>query len=56
VAGGDFSPPEWGQELDYPEWIKLFLPALHEGITRTLLTLWWLRARGRRKSPTGDRA
>jgi deazaflavin-dependent oxidoreductase (nitroreductase family) len=33
VAGGDFSPPEWGQELDYPEWIKLFLPALHEGIT-----------------------
>ncbi len=33
VAGGDFSPPEWGQELGYPKWIKPFLPALHEGIT-----------------------
>ena len=40
VAGDDFSPPEGGQELGYPEW---------------LLALWWLRARGRRKSPT-DRA
>jgi deazaflavin-dependent oxidoreductase (nitroreductase family) len=30
VVGGDFSPPEWGQELGYPEWVKPFLPAVHK--------------------------
>ena len=34
AADGGCSSPEWGQELGYPEWIKPFLPALHEGFTK----------------------
>jgi hypothetical protein len=77
VPGDDLSPANWGRELGYPEWIKPFLPALHEGITignkyvsvpapkvglgRYISNpftgyLMILRTRGRRGSPTGDRA
>lgn len=28
------SASEWGQELGYPEWIKTFLPAIHDAFTK----------------------
>ena len=34
AADGACSPPEWGQELGYPEWIKPFLPAIHDAFTK----------------------
>src|SRR5665811_372792 len=33
AADGACSPSEWGQELGYPEWIKPFLPAIHDAFT-----------------------
>jgi len=34
AADGASSPPGWGQELGYPEWVKPFLPAVHDAFTK----------------------
>jgi deazaflavin-dependent oxidoreductase (nitroreductase family) len=34
AADSASSPPEWGQELGYPEWVKPFLPTVHDAFTK----------------------
>ena len=34
AAGDAFSPPEWGRELGYPDWIKPFIPGVHGAFTK----------------------
>jgi deazaflavin-dependent oxidoreductase (nitroreductase family) len=33
-AAGAGSRPDWGQELGYPEWIKPFVPAVHDAFNK----------------------
>ena len=34
VPGDDCSPANWGRELGYREWIKPYLPAIHDAFTK----------------------
>jgi deazaflavin-dependent oxidoreductase (nitroreductase family) len=34
AADGACSSPDWGQELGYPEWVKPFLPTIHDAFTK----------------------